>query len=399
MTPSQRRYPKRACPVCRGESYKLLFRQSFQQFTAGALLEGYDVVICETCGAGFADDIPLQSVFDAYYRDLSKYETGEAASGPQPIDPKFRDAAQTVAPFIPSRDTSVLEIGCASGGLLAALKDLGFTALTGSDPSPACVRATEAYGIPAFTATVFSVPPSKGPYDFLILTGVMEHIADLDHTIDEFRRLLQRGGRIYLEVPDASRYEARLDAPYQEFSVEHINFFSRISLCNLMQVRGFRALDTGVVVRPLHEVPCPCTYGVFENVSEPAPVEQDTLTEPGLRKYIEGCGAEDERIRSILEQALPAGSQVIVWGTGTHTLRLLATGGLDPERVAVFVDSNPKYRDQMLSGVPVVGPEAVRDRPEPILISSRNCERDIHDQIRYRLALRNPIIMLYGHQA
>src|SRR6516165_8936051 len=98
--------------------------------------------------------------------------------------------SRDVARFIPSQDASVLEIGCASGGLLAALKDLGFTRLTGSDPSPACVKATMACGIPAFAATVGNMPSSKGPYDFLILTGVIEHIADLDRTIDEFRRLV-----------------------------------------------------------------------------------------------------------------------------------------------------------------------------------------------------------------
>jgi SAM-dependent methyltransferase len=398
MMPSMRRYPRRACPVCGAERQKRLFRQSFQQFPAGALLEGYEVVICESCGAGFADDIPPQAVFDGYYRDLSKYETGETTSVPLPIEPRCREIAQLVSRFIPSQDASVLEIGCASGGLLAALKDLGFTRLTGSDPSPACVKATMACGIPAFAATVGNMPSSKGPYDFLILTGVIEHIADLDRTIDEFRRLVRPDGRMYLEVPDASRYEARQDAPYQEFSIEHINFFSPVSLKNLMQVRGFRAVESGLTVRPLHEIPCPCTYGVFENVSSPAPIERDTLTEPGLRKYIEGCGSEDARIRGIINRVTPAGSQIIVWGTGTHTLRLLATGGLDPARVIVFVDSNPKYRDQMLCGVPVVSPDALRGRSEPILISSRNCERDIHDQIRYRLALRNPIIMLYSQQ-
>jgi SAM-dependent methyltransferase len=364
-------------------------------------MDGYDVAICEECGAGFADDIPEQAAFDEYYRDLSKYESADVrASGPAPVEPRFRDIAGLLAHFIPSADSRVLEIGCASGGLLRALADLGYRQLLGCDPSPGCARAArEQYGIEAFACTAFTVPEPREPYDFLVLTGVMEHIRDLDRAVDEFRRLLRPGGLVYLEVPDASRYTPQMDAPYQEFSIEHINFFSEISLKNLMQMRGFPAVQTGPTMRPLHEIPCPCAFGVFGNANRVAPVEHDTITEPGLRRYIEGCGGEDARIRGIIARATPPGARIIVWGTGTHTLRLLATGGLDPARIAVFVDSNPKYRDHQLSGVPVISPQDVCNRPEPILISSRNCERDIHDQIRNRLSLRNPIIMLYGQQS
>jgi hypothetical protein len=280
--------------------------------------------------------------------------------------------------------------------LLKALRDLGYLNLLGSDPSPGCVRqALEFYGIPGFTATIFSMPQPEQPYDFLILTGVMEHVPDLDRAIEQFRRLLRAGGRVYLEVPDASRYQARLDAPFQEFSVEHINFFSKTSLVNLMQVRGFRAVAAGHTVRPLHEVSCPCTYGVFENGCEPVELEPDTITEPGLRAYIDGCKGEDERIRIAIQQSIAPGEQMIVWGVGTHTLRLLATGGLDIGRIALFVDSNPKYQHQQLRGVPVVAPDDLKTRPEPILISSRSSQQAIQEQIRTSLGLKNRLLLLY----
>ncbi len=396
----QKRFAARLCPVCGSARSKLLFRQSFEQFSGASLMNGYDVVICEGCGVGFADDIPPQSAFDEYYRDLSKYEDGStAANEPPPVEQRFRDIAGLLAKFIPTPDSRVLEIGCASGGLLKALRDLGFRNLLGSDPSPGCVRAArEFYGIPGFTATVFTVPEGEEPYDFLILTGVVEHIRDLDGAIDQFRRLLRKGGRVYLEVPDASRYEARLDAPFQEFSIEHINFFSRMSLTNLMQARGFRLVEAGRMVRQQHEVTCPCTYGVFEYVPELSAMEPDTETLAGLTAYIEGCTVEDARIRGAIEQVLRPGERIIVWGVGTHTLRLLATGGLDPARIALFVDSNPKYQQQQLHGIPVVGPTGLKVRSEPILISSRSSQQAIHSQIRQGLGLKNPLILLYGRE-
>src|SRR5207302_9260690 len=124
-------------------------------------------------------------------------------------------------------------------------------------------------------ATIVTVPVSQEPYAFLILAGVMEHVRDLDAAIKHFQRLVTPGGRVYLEVPDASRYEATQDAPFQEFSVEHINFFSRKSLSNLMVARGFRVRETNYIVRPLHDVACPCVYGVFENSMQPGPIVFD----------------------------------------------------------------------------------------------------------------------------
>jgi hypothetical protein len=199
---------------------------------------------------------------------------------------------------------------------------------------------------------------------------------------------------VYLEVPDASRYLAGLDAPFQEFSTEHINFFSARSLTNLMQARGFRAVATGHAVRPLYEIVCPTVYGVYEKSSQRIPLERDTETEPGLRAYIQGCQAEDDRIREKIARAVPAAAKVIVWGVGTHTLRLLGTGGLDPAKVALFVDSSAKYQEQKLQGIRVVSPGELAGRGEPILISSRGFQREIHDQIR-ELKLPNPVILLY----
>jgi SAM-dependent methyltransferase len=308
----------------------------------------------------------------------------------------LREAAGLIQNFIQSKDARVLEIGSASGGLLAALRDLGFRNLVGVDPSPGCVRAAQVfYGIPGFSASIFTMPDLEVGYDFLILTGVMEHIADLDRAVAQFRRLLRPGGRVYLEVPDASRYDPGQDAPYQEFSVEHINFFSSKSLGNLMRMRGFSIVATGVMVRPQHEVSCPSTYGVFEHVGGEGGVVYDADTELGLRKYILGCQAEDLRINSIIRTIVSPGERILVWGTGTHTLRLLATGGLDPMYISAFVDSNANYHNQKLHGLPVLKPEEVRQRSEAILVSSRGRQREIREQIVNQLGLSNRVYLLY----
>jgi len=394
---AQPRFEPRDCPVCGGKKSKPLFQQSFEKLAGATLMDGYDVVICQTCGAGFADDIPTQETFDAFYRDFSKYEDGPSTkTAAPPVSRKFRDMAELIQRFIPTRDSKVFEIGAATGELLKGLSDLGFSNVLASDPSPACIRlAHDWYNVPGVSGTVFSVATPEKPYDLVILIGVMEHIRDLNRTVDQFYRLVKKGGRVFIEVPDASRYDARLDAPYQEFSVEHINFFSKTSLINLMQLRGFRVLEAGHTMRPLHEVTCPCVYGAFEYTGENGVMTRDEETERGLRAYVDGCSKEDVRIRAAIQNALEPGEKMIVWGSGTHTLRLLATGGLDVAKVACFVDSNPKYQSQGLRGVSVLPPSQIQNRSEPILISSRSSQRAIQDTIRRTFGLKNRLIVLY----
>ena len=89
---------------------------------------------------------------------------------------------------------------------------------------------------------------------------------------------------------------------------------------------------------------------------------------------------------------------MIVWGTGAHTLRLLACGGLDPSRIAYFVDSSPKNQGRELCGLRVVSPSEI-EGDEPVLISSCGFQNEIRSQIQQELKLTNPLILLYGSDA
>ncbi len=64
--------------------------------------------------------------------------------------------------------------------------------------------------------------------------------------------------------------------------------------------------------------------------------------------------------------------------------------------ITAFIDSNPRYHDKDLNGIPIIGPANLPGRTEPILISSRVFQQDIQRQIREVLRLRNPIHLLYA---
>jgi SAM-dependent methyltransferase len=377
----------------------VLFQQRFTAVVGAAALDGYDVVVCTSCGFVYADGIPSQASLDLYYRDLSKYENSIRDGRESSFDSKrFLRTAEAIRQGIPSRDSRILEIGCSTGGLLAALREMGFRNVLGLDPSPACTEyARRVHGIPVLTGALSDMPELEET-DFVIMVAVLEHIHDLAGALHQIRQLLTPSGRVYVEVPDAARFSMFRGAPFQQFSIEHINFFSARSLTDLMSTNGFGALSGGHEVRASSETGLePVVYGIFE-VAAPTSMEivPDWETEKAVLDYIEHCSAADAPIRTTIDELVAEGLTILVWGVGTHTQRLLASGNLARANIAAFVDSNPKYQGKQLNGVPVLSPDALKARPEPILISSQVFEHEIVRQIREDLRLDNKVITLYG---
>ena len=402
VTLSELNHPARACPICAEATREVLHRQRFAEFSSEGLLAGYDVVACSHCGFCFGDRIPAQDAFDRYYQTMSKYESAPVAAAT--TDPE-RHRLVGIAPFIESAapsDWQILEIGCASGQLLDVLRGRGFSRVRGVDPSPACSRiARECYGIPVEVGTFSSLQTSESEADLVVLIGVLEHVCDLTLAMLVLRQLVPVGRRVFVTVPDASRYPSGVDAPYQEFSVEHINYFGPASLENLMQLHGFEP----VFCEPSTVEPSLCTstpviHAAFTRCQDlPGPaggrVRPDRDTASSLREYVAKSEREHQTVLPVLEDLAGSQRPLVVWGAGAHTLRLLATSPLGEANILAIIDSNPRYQGKCIGRVPIISPRQRPDESATVLISSRAYQEQICRQVSDRLGWKNPIITLY----
>lgn len=390
----------RPCAICGGQRKHLLFQQRFSVLSTGSLMDGYDVVICQECGFCFADNIPEQAAFDLYYREMSKYEHQDRTGLPSEFEThQFPALAQFIQHHMPDRQARILEIGCANGGLLNALKQSGYHNVLGVDPSPVCAHnAEQLYQIHVLTGALADIKTEIGPFDFIILVAVLEHIRDLDGALQILHDLLSHAGQLYIEVPDATKFVSSLDAPFQEFSIEHINFFSPLSLANLLGVHGFTRVSsmqtsydqtdthTGYAVRMVFQKSA--SNNRFD-------ITQDHDTEGGLKNYIEESQKVENRIHNTVNELVDKEQPLFVWGAGTHTQRLLATSRLADANIVAFVDSNPNYQGKLLNNIPILHPNRLIGTREPILVSSRIFQSEIVHQIRLELKLENDIFTLY----
>src|SRR5258708_1763660 len=305
-----------------------------------------------------------------------------------------------VAPHVPSTEARILDVGCASGRLLKDIRDRGFANVTGLDPSPACAAtAARLYGIDVRTMTLAEIARAGEHYDVAIMVGVLEHLRDLDEAFDQIRALVSPMGLLYVEVPDVTAFADWPNAPYQDFSTEHINFFSPISLDNLMVRHGF----TRVFLEQNHREQSYKT--VMSNVSavyrkEPTSPAGQTRFDPdtakGLERYLSQCAADEARLHAAINAVVDGRRRILVWGVGTHTGRLMATSRLAEADIVAFIESNARYHGKTLHGRPILAPQALKAHREPVLISSRVFQHEIAEQIRNGLGCPNELITLYN---
>jgi 2-polyprenyl-3-methyl-5-hydroxy-6-metoxy-1,4-benzoquinol methylase len=391
-------FAPRACPLCDSLERHLVFPQRFERLSSGSLMAGYDVVICDRCGLGFADRIPTQAEFDTYYRQMSKYENQHQGGAPAAyLEATYESIARFVSAAVPDRGARLLDVGCATGALLAAFKRLGYTDLLGLDPSPVCARsAAELYGIEVRAQTIADLADSTERFDCVMLSSVLEHVHDARESVSQLVNLLRPGGMLFIEVPDATRFAKHLSAPYQQFSMEHINFFTPRTLASLCETAGMELIALEQPIRILDTAEEPAITAMFGRARASAvSVPTTPTTDSSLRTYVEESRLLDEQVRSRIEALQTSDEKFLVWGAGTHTLRLLASQILRTEHVEAFIDSNPRYQDKLLAGVPVRSPGALDQLEAPIVISSRVFQEEIVRTLRDELHYQGEVVTLY----
>jgi SAM-dependent methyltransferase len=385
----------RPCPVCGEYQRRLVYRQ---RFLDGPLSNGYDVVVCSKCGAGFADGIVSQAEMDRYYAEQSKYAYDYAGGTESPWDFKrFEATVAQIAPHLKSQDVRILDIGCATGGLLSVFKRRGYQNVMGADPSPACAMAAERlHGVKVRTATLSQLGNWKERFDLVLMLGVLEHLRETTEAVQFASRLLDPGGLVYCAVPDVERFADCPNAPYQQFSLEHVSFFSIRSLERLMANCGMAAVDSWRWTVEWREgVMEPIASGLYD-LRQPSAATFDECTGPSLERYLAFSKEGDRRILATIDSLRCGQDPILVWGAGTLTRRLLATTRFAEANITAFVDSNPHLHGGQLANRPILSPEQIAGRKERVLICSVAFEKEIALAISDQHGAPNRIISLLG---
>jgi len=380
---------QRACPVCQNVvGAELLHTQKFVLPDNHPLPGMYDIVVCGKCGFVYADTPAMQDDYDKYYMEMSKYDMNYTDTDSL----LYIDRAAWINTFIRNQADSIIDIGCGNGQLLLQLQKHGLSDLTGLDPSEKCVSDLKEKGINGITSSIFSISTNR-KYDCAILSGVLEHIYDVGKIMETMKQLLKHRGLLFVCVPDASRYQDYDSFPFDYFSIEHINHFDETSLLNLGLHHGFSMIDFLKTTITIFQTTQPVIFCVYENKRKPA-ANWQSHSRNCVVEYVEHT-KKNAGINHVINQMIETKEEIIVWGAGNYTSRLLATSGLNKCNIVMIVDNDKHKQGSIFSGITVYPPNAIREmrKRSTILIGATVFCDEIVAEIR-RMGLDNNFIVL-----
>ena len=390
--------PVRPCPVCDSVVHDVLYEQRFEDFAAGSITDAYAVVACRTCGMCFASGLPDPARFSEYYNQSSKYDMSAAGAELSVFDTKrYEEEAAFIGEHLADRDDPILDIGTATGGLLIALRNLGFTSVHGVEPSPDAVRkAKESHGLDVISGDARAAKSWGFGFAVVSLIAVLEHVMDPREVIREAADLLDRDGLLYLVLPDAARFSDHVDAPYQQFSVEHINYFTAASLRNVLATAGLEpVVERATMVTASRDSSGPAVEALCRRVNRPPAIQTDLDGVADLHRYVAASAAKEAGVLAKITELAIGQQPVYVWGTGTNALHLLASSRLAECNIVAFLDSNPHYAGRELAGRPVMVPREVKNLDAPILVASAVSQTAIATAARELFGPDVSLILMY----
>jgi len=353
-------------------------------------------VACASCGFCYAR--PLEgfvSALETHYRKSRKYAYEGSANLARGLLATHEAAADFLverirrySPPLRGVATPVLDVGCATGQLLSLLRDRGLTDLVGLDPAPECrIVARRLFDLDVATGTLSEYRSSR-LYGAIVFWNVLEHVLEPAAFVASAAALLDDDGVIFVQVPDAGRFGLERDEPFQELSVEHVNYFTESSLSGLMARCGYRPIEMRSEAIHTGGSAGAVLTAVFRRGEGSPPGPADTMA---FVRYLEESSDRLTEVSGAIDALVAGREEIVVWGAGALTARLLADTRLADARISAFVDSDSALHGTVLAGRPVLSPETLRGGLGTVLVASVRWESEILAALGGPLAWRGKV--------
>jgi SAM-dependent methyltransferase len=209
----------------------------------------YDLFWCDACNFGQLDPRPSQAEVDGFYTIDYHTHTVSGTAGKEPVNhallerlrqrmawsfDRGRDLdADLVHELVRHRPSSICDLGCGNGGLLADLRDRGHR-VVGLEPDPVARRLAVARGLDVHEGHADDPPAAitSDRFDVAVLCHVLLLCLDPVRVLQGVRKILRPGGLFVCETPNNEALGLRqsgacwrwLDIP------RHLNLFTAASL-------------------------------------------------------------------------------------------------------------------------------------------------------------------------
>jgi len=385
-------YWHRPCPVCGKDDGTLVFDNRLSPLQGIDL--SYQVSQCDGCDFIFANRLAAPETYDIYYRTLSKYDVIPSAQAVPQVE-RYRAEAvvELCSPYF-GHDASICDLGCGPGILLDAFRRRGWQRLTGIDPAPgAPAQALSLFGIDSVQCGMLADAHNVLPLhdvDLVCLTGVLEHLPRLREDMARLVAHLAPRTKLLVEVPALERFARQPFEPFGEFSLEHIQFFSAVTMARFLASLGYAPQAVSLLDLPKGYTDS--LLGIFSR--DPSHAVSLPAEPSDMAGYI--ARSESTLTDAVSRVSDCPAQQIVIYGAGAHTARLLPRleqAGLRNKLIGV-VDGNPNLQGKTIGPFTIQPPDVLSQfQDATILISSFRSQSAIASALAGKY--QNPLLELY----
>jgi len=389
---------KRNCEICDSKKSDVLHKQKFA--LEKNYLFSYDVVACKNCGFTFASNLPTSKKLEKFYKENTKYAyQHQYGNLPNYIQKFHLDSFKMVNSYFKNHypkfnksSSHILDIGCATGYLLSVFKNNQYKNVLGIDPSPECsVVAKKLYNIRVLPLTL-SEYQSKEKFDLIILASVMEHFSELKNNLSKASSLLKENGIMFISVPDGGNFGKILREPFLEFSLEHINFFTRNSLLNLMSKYELENIEFNSIA--LSSYGGYALNSLWKKSKQKKKITFDKVGKKRIILYVKKSSKKLQRLNIKIKNIVKSKEEIVIWGVGSLTSRLLATTDLKNANINFFVDSNTNQQGKIINNLKVKSPDVLINKKSTVFVSTYIYNKEIKNILLEKYKFEGKIILL-----
>jgi 2-polyprenyl-3-methyl-5-hydroxy-6-metoxy-1,4-benzoquinol methylase len=197
----------------------------------------FDLVYCQDCGIHFNANFPTPEELAKYYSEdyiISKHEVAETEKRRFFRYPEQISLISKIKEHVPQG--SILDIGCDRGYFIDEARRWGYS-VQGVEPSRYARDYCQSIGL----NVVDSVDKIDRKFDTIVMWHSLEHHIDPLSSLENYRKLLNDEGYMFIRVPDYSIFWRKVFTDkWKWFQPEnHYYHFSENSLRVLCEKAGF----------------------------------------------------------------------------------------------------------------------------------------------------------------
>lgn len=199
------------CPVCKSGRFEVFVRhpKDYEYFVTRDMV--VSLLVCQDCGSIYQSPWPTAEELDILYpSDYQNYTRKDVPLLSRLLGYMTQLA---VSGFIKAHgpDKRILDFGCGDGTFVKALAAHGVRKVVGYEPN---IRDNAVIADKFEIIHHFEDLASHGPFDVIRMNHVIEHLSDLDGTMNALSGLLVPGGVLLIQTPNPRALTLKLFRSY-----------------------------------------------------------------------------------------------------------------------------------------------------------------------------------------